>query len=512
MLYQFATGLLETTAVGAPAARPVPDQENAQSTRRGDGDRPRRARSAVRGAGSRSRTTTSSSGSGPRSSSSGSRAPPSTRSRCTRSRTPCASRRTSCGVGGGRPGPAPRRRRRAERRRRRRRADRRRERRRAGRALPRQLRRRTTRASRGARRASSSSRPGRRCFSMFKPELRDIRQAGAREARRRGAAGRASSSRDADPRHVRVRATSSRRTPSSGVRDCRRTRHPDARASSSRRATGSASSRISALAGHPEVFAVGDIAWITDAKTKQVLPQLGSVALQAGEHAGENIARRVAGKDDRSPSPTSTRARWRRSGAAPPSCSCRGADDEGQDGVPRVGSRPPALPADRRGPGQGDRQLDLGRGSRHERAGRITREAERSETVMADGTAGRRAGDLRDHRRPREGDDVPVAVPARAARAARLPDRRRRGRRLDGRPAASSAPATSIVGTGEQLDEAVFDRLAARLSYVAGDFADAATYERVGARDQGHASSRSSTSRSRRSCSARWSRGSPRPG
>ena len=37
----------------------------------------------------------------------------------------------------------------------------------------------------------------------------------------------------------------------------------------------------------------------------------------------------------------------------------------------------------------------------------------------------------------------------------------------------------SIVGTGEQLDEEVFKRLAARLSYVSGDFGDAATYERV---------------------------------
>jgi NADH dehydrogenase len=51
------------------------------------------------------------------------------------------------------------------------------------------------------------------------------------------------------------------------------------------------------LPAHPEVYAVGDIAAITDQKTSQVLPQLGSVALQAGEHAGETIARRVAGKD-----------------------------------------------------------------------------------------------------------------------------------------------------------------------------------------------------------------------
>ena len=37
----------------------------------------------------------------------------------------------------------------------------------------------------------------------------------------------------------------------------------------------------------------------------------------------------------------------------------------------------------------------------------------------------------------------------------------------------------SIVGTGEPLDEEIFDRLAARMSYVQGDFADAATYKRV---------------------------------
>jgi NADH dehydrogenase len=47
--------------------------------------------------------------------------------------------------------------------------------------------------------------------------------------------------------------------------------------------------------GHPEVFAVGDVAWITDTKTGEALPQLGSGALQAGESAGKNIARAVAG-------------------------------------------------------------------------------------------------------------------------------------------------------------------------------------------------------------------------
>jgi glucose-6-phosphate 1-dehydrogenase len=43
----------------------------------------------------------------------------------------------------------------------------------------------------------------------------------------------------------------------------------------------------------------------------------------------------------------------------------------------------------------------------------------------------------------------------------------------------------SIEGTGEKLDEAVFDRFAERLSYVSGDFTDPATYERVGAAIEG---------------------------
>jgi NADH dehydrogenase len=51
------------------------------------------------------------------------------------------------------------------------------------------------------------------------------------------------------------------------------------------------------LPDHPEVYVVGDVAAITDSKTEQVLPQLGSVALQSGEHAGKTIADRIAGKE-----------------------------------------------------------------------------------------------------------------------------------------------------------------------------------------------------------------------
>ncbi len=45
-----------------------------------------------------------------------------------------------------------------------------------------------------------------------------------------------------------------------------------------------------------------------------------------------------------------------------------------------------------------------------------------------------------------------------------------------------------IIATGEQLDSAVFDRFAARLSYLAGDFTDAATYQRLAGAIHGAAS------------------------
>ena len=44
---------------------------------------------------------------------------------------------------------------------------------------------------------------------------------------------------------------------------------------------------------------------------------------------------------------------------------------------------------------------------------------------------------------------------------------------------------SSIVGTGETLDPEVFERFAARLSYVSGDFGDSATFERVAAAIRG---------------------------
>ena len=48
----------------------------------------------------------------------------------------------------------------------------------------------------------------------------------------------------------------------------------------------------------------------------------------------------------------------------------------------------------------------------------------------------------------------------------------------------------SIEGTGETIDPTIFDRFTARLSYVQGDFGDAATYKRVARGDQGRRHSR----------------------
>ena len=51
--------------------------------------------------------------------------------------------------------------------------------------------------------------------------------------------------------------------------------------------------------GHPEIFAIGDIAAVTDGKTGKVLPGLGATALQAGKHVGDTILRLLDGKQPR---------------------------------------------------------------------------------------------------------------------------------------------------------------------------------------------------------------------
>ena len=62
---------------------------------------------------------------------------------------------------------------------------------------------------------------------------------------------------------------------------------------------------------------------------------------------------------------------------------------------------------------------------------------------------------------------------------AQLPDRRRGDRRLEPREAASSTPTRRSGRRVGDHDEDVFDRLAKRISYVQGDYADPDTFDRV---------------------------------
>jgi NADH:ubiquinone reductase (H+-translocating) len=52
-----------------------------------------------------------------------------------------------------------------------------------------------------------------------------------------------------------------------------------------------------AVAGHPEVFAIGDIAAFKPAPDAPPLPQLAPVAMQQGTHVGRTIRRELAGKE-----------------------------------------------------------------------------------------------------------------------------------------------------------------------------------------------------------------------
>jgi NADH dehydrogenase len=49
------------------------------------------------------------------------------------------------------------------------------------------------------------------------------------------------------------------------------------------------------ILGHPEIFVVGDMGEV--ASEGKLLPQLGSVAMQSGEHVGRQIARRILGEE-----------------------------------------------------------------------------------------------------------------------------------------------------------------------------------------------------------------------
>ena len=326
LLYQVATDLLEPTVVGHPLRDLFHEQPNVSGAPSDRGEaRPRRPTGAVRGDGADHLRLPRARARALASTSSASRARRSTRSRCTRCADAMRLREHVLReVGGGGRDPAliddgalnvvDRRRR----------ADRRRERRGAGRALPQQLREGLSGHPAGEGACSPSSKAARRSSRCSSPRL----QRYAKEAlEKRGVEvvlGEVVASVDADPRHAQVGHRAEGAHARVGRGSAGASRSPPRSASSCRRATAIPVGPDLSVAGHPEVFAVGDIAWITDTETNEVLPQLGSVALQSGEHAGENIARHDRRARRRSRSSTRTRGRWRRSAAARPSCSSTG--------------------------------------------------------------------------------------------------------------------------------------------------------------------------------------------
>ena len=274
---------------------------------------------------------------------------------------------------------------------------------------------------------------------------------------------------------------------------------------------------------HPEVYAVGDLAAITDEKTEQVLPQLGSVALQSGEHAGKTIAALARGKE---PKPFKYRDKGTMAmigrGAAVVQM-LGGRTMKGAKAQARLGRRAHRAAAHERGSRQGGRRL--GRRRVHAPAHRadqrpLGQAMRRGETH--DHERSTRSGAAR-ARASREGPaDVLVVFGItgdlakvmtfrslyRLERRGQLdvPGRRRRRRRLVGRPA---------QGAGAHLDRR--HRRGARReglrplrrpALVRGRRLRRGGDLREGRRGgQGLRAGRSSTSRSRPSCSAASSQG-----
>ena len=361
LLYQLASGLLETTAVG----HSLRDLVSAMRTRHrspGDRDRsrPRRARGPVRRhRADRLRL-------------------PRLRARSRgqllrhrgrrRARVPdvhAAARRPPQGpsaraLGGRRPRPEPRRGRRAERRHRRRRADRSRDRRRARRALPRGFRQGLSEAPAGAG-SRDPGRGGPGAVLDVQAEAPRVRGEGARRPDGRGDDRRDGRVGLADPGHAQVR----RGAQGAHARLGRRAR----RATSSCRTLGlelQRGNRIGVgpdltLPDHPEVYV---------ARRRRRDHRREDAAGPAPARLGRAPVRRARRRDDRPPDRRQGGQavqvprqgddgddRARRRGRA----DARWAHDDGQEGAGRVGRGAPRAAADERGPREGGRRL----GRRH---------------------------------------------------------------------------------------------------------------------------------------------------
>ena len=297
LLYQVATDLLETTAVGTRCATcSTRNRTSRVHQATVTADRPGRARGAVRRDGPAHLRLPRPGPRRARSISSEPRAPPSMPSRCTRSSMRCASKSMSCASG--KPPTATRRwwttapstssssaearpawRARAR-----------------WRSSMSPTSRRTIRACHAEKARITLVEAGPELLMMFKPKLRGLREGGAGEARRRRARRRDRRLRRADAGDAEVRqgprgahARLGGRSPGESARLDARARaaegqpHLRRAGSQHRRASRGVRRRRHRLDhGHQD---------------RRGRPAARSVALQAGAHAGENIARLVSGEE-----------------------------------------------------------------------------------------------------------------------------------------------------------------------------------------------------------------------
>src|SRR6185503_18224556 len=390
-------------------------------------------------------------------------------------------------LGGGRQGPEPHRGRSAQRRRRGRRPDRRRDGRGARGALPDELRQGLPEHPAGER-AHRPGRGGRRDLRDVQAEPPEVRARGAREADGRGRHRRARAIGLADARHARLGRGDSRaharlgrgspgQQPRPVARDRAAARRPDRRRSRPRAPRPPGRLRRRGHRGdHRREGAAGASAArlgrapVGRARRRVDRPPRGGQGNEA-----VHVPRQ--GHDGRD--------RTRRGGRP----DARREDDEGAQGAVRLAGRAPRAPPHERGPREGGRRLGRKRADAPARRpdqrcrGRVSRPSERRRDV-ASPTSNDSPADVL----------VVFGITGDLAKVMTFHSLYRLEQRgLLGCPIVGVAvddwtidqlvqrARDSIVGTGEQLDEAVFERFAERLSYVQGDFGDAAAYERVAA-------------------------------
>ena len=212
-------------------------------------------------------------------------------------------------------------------------------------------------------------------------------------------------------------------------------------------ATGSPSDQDLEFPGHPGVFVVGDVAAITDSKTEQVLtPQLGSVALQSGEHAGRDHLTPRRGQVDEAVRLQGQRHDGGDRAQRGSRADARREDDEGAQGSVRVADRAPRAPPDERRPVR--RQSSTGPAASSHTSAR----------AGPDGRRGRRRADRRrDGGSPRRALPVELRHGLSEPSAGEGPRRPRRGRRRDLRDV-QAEPARICEGRARAADGRGHDR------------------------------------------------------